>query len=211
MFYVDVFPQSTKGDLNVGAANKLDFLLQLFLTSLRTSIPSTATRRTKLCWCASATATLFPPTGPGSPRRTTSAMYVSHTTQCVRRAWHYHGNGPMVVSFIYLLLDTPLCSPSSTVPATNMRSRAPRTGPVWPLTTWTSRATPETTSAPGWMKSARPATPSTCACAAAGPPCGPSWESWPRSSYWWPSSSSTRRGESPMRSTMVCTGCSFVS
>lgn len=134
-----------------------------------------------------------------------------NTSQSIKRAWNYHSNSPMVVSFPYLLLDAPLSSPSSTVPATNMRSRAPRTGPVWPSTTWTSRATPETTSAPGWMKSARPSTPSTCACAAAGPPCGPSWESWPRSSYWWPSSSSTRRGESPMRSTMVRTGCSLVS
>lgn len=77
LFYVDTFTQSTKGELNVGAANKFDFLLQHFLTSLRTSIPSMATRRTKLCWCASATATLFPPTGPGSLRRTASAVYVS--------------------------------------------------------------------------------------------------------------------------------------
>lgn len=50
--------------------------------------------------------------------------------QRIKRAWRCHSNSPTVVSVTNLLLDAPLSSPSSTVPATNMRSRAPRTGPA---------------------------------------------------------------------------------
>lgn len=105
--------------------------------------------------------------------------------------------------FFFFSFNTIPFSHSSTAQVTSMRSIAPPTRQPWPSATWTLRQTSETTSASAATTWAVPATRSTCAFAAAWPPSGPSLALWPRWSCWWPSSSSTRRGESPMRSMTV--------
>lgn len=90
---------------------------------------------------------------------------------------------------------------------TNMRSRTPLRRPCWPLMTWTSKVMVENTSAMEPMNLAQAMTRSTCVSVVAWLLFGPSLALWPRSSSWWPSSSSTRRGESLMRSMTVCMVC----
>lgn len=83
------------------------------------------------------------------------------------------------------------------------RSRASLTRPPCTSTRWTSPRTWATMCARAQMSWERPQAKSTCACAAAWPPSGPSWALWLRSSSSSPSSSSTRRRESLTRSPTV--------